>query len=70
MIIIFSIMLSSRISRYIISSIPYIDKDMVGVMGTNYGGFLASLVLAQSSLVRCGVVTDLVVDWRNYGEFC
>ena len=54
--------------RFIISSIPYIDRSRVAVMGTNYGGFVASMVMAQSDLVLCGVFTSPVTDWINYGN--
>ena len=54
--------------RFIISSIPYIDRSRVAVMGTNYGGFVASMVMAQTDLVRCGVLTSPVTDWIHYGN--
>ena len=37
-------------------------------MGTNYGGFVASMVMAQTDLVRCGVFTSPVTDWIHYGK--
>ena len=61
-------MLSSIFFRYIISSTSYIDRDRVGVMGTNYGGYLAAMVMAQSSIVKCGVFTSPVTDWIDYGN--
>ena len=38
-------------------------------MGTGYGGYLASQLLAQSDLIKCAVVTAPVVDWMNHGAF-
>ena len=51
-----------------ISTLPYIDRSRLGVMGTNYGASLASLVVGQSKLAMCGVLTSPVVNWRYHGE--
>ena len=51
-----------------ISTLPYIDRSRLGVMGTNYGASLASLVVGQSRLAMCGVLTSPVVNWRYHGE--
>ena len=46
---------------------PIIDKSRVGVMGTNYGASLASLVVGQSKINMCGVLTSPVSQWRYHG---
>ena len=56
--------------RYIIYSQEFIDSSRVGVMGTNYGASLASLVVGQSKLAMCGVITSPVVQWRHHGKEC
>ena len=56
--------------RYVIDTHPYIDSTRVGIMGTNYGASLASLVVGQSKLAMCGVITSPVVQWRHHGKEC
>ena len=36
-------------------------------MGTNYGAFLTSLVVGQSKINMCGVLTSPVSQWRYHG---
>ena len=50
-----------------ISTLPYIDSSRLGVLGTNYGAFLAGMVVGQTKLGMCGVLTSPVVNWRHHG---
>ena len=48
-----------------------IDAARVGVMGTNYGGFLAIKMVANRNrldMFKCGVVRSPVVDWKHHGK--
>ena len=51
----------------------FIDRDRVGVSGVSYGGYVAGMMLSETSqnhstLLKCGVAVCPVVDWRYYGE--
>jgi dipeptidyl aminopeptidase/acylaminoacyl peptidase len=48
---------------------PFLDSKRVGVMGSNYGGFLAGSLLAhrQERLLKCGILLAPIVDWRLTG---
>ena len=50
-----------------ISTLPYIDSSRLAVLGTNYGAFLAGMVVGQTKLGMCGVLTSPVVNWRHHG---
>ena len=53
--------------RYVISTLSFIDSSRLGVLGTNYGAFLAGMVVGQTKLGMCGVLTSPVVNWRHHG---
>ena len=56
-------------SRHIVSLYP-IDTARIGLMGTNYGGFLAMKMVStrdRLSLFRCGVVRSPISDWGEHG---
>ena len=55
------------IYRYVISKLPYIDSSRLSVLGTNYGATLAGMVMGQTKLDICGVLTSPVVNWRHHG---
>ena len=43
----------------------------MGVLGSQYGGWLAALVLANSGAgaVQCGVITDPMMELDRLGRF-
>jgi dipeptidyl-peptidase-4 len=46
---------------------PWVDGERIGVIGHSYGGFMALMLLARSDgMIRAGVSTAPVVDWRLY----
>ncbi len=48
-------------------SLPYVDKDRMGVHGWSYGGFLtASLLLRHPDVFKVGVAGGPVIDWKYY----
>lgn len=48
-------------------SLPYVDKDRIGVQGWSYGGFMTiSLMLKYNDILKCGVAGGPVTDWHLY----
>lgn len=45
---------------------PFIDEDRIGMFGWSYGGYMTSLCLAKSELLKVGVAVAPVTDWRFY----
>ncbi|WP_293903761.1 S9 family peptidase [Phenylobacterium sp.] len=53
-------------ARYL-QSLPYVDKDRLGVTGWSYGGYMTLLLLTTpDSPFRAGVAGAPVTDWRLY----
>ena len=53
-------------ARYL-ATLPYVDKDRIGVTGWSYGGYMTLLLLtAPDSPFRAGVAGAPVTDWRLY----
>ena len=61
--------------RYLLSQYDsFIDRSRIGVNGVSYGGYVAGMMLSEtsanhSSLLKCGVAVCPVVDWRYYGIY-
>ena len=53
------------------SGLPFINADKIAVTGVSYGGYIATLMLAErhTDLLACGVAVSPVVDWRFYGMY-
>jgi dipeptidyl-peptidase-4 len=50
-----------------LQSLPYIDKDRMGVHGWSYGGFLTTnLLLRHPDVFKAGVAGGPVIDWKYY----
>ncbi len=48
-------------------SLPYVDKDRIGVHGWSYGGFMTSnLMLRHGDIFKVGVAGGPVIDWSYY----
>jgi len=48
-------------------SLPYINKERVGVFGWSYGGFMTtSLMTRTNGAFKVGVAGGAVIDWRYY----
>jgi dipeptidyl-peptidase-4 len=53
-------------ARYL-QSLPYVDKDRLGVTGWSYGGYMTLLMLtAPDSPFKAGVAGAPVTDWALY----
>lgn len=52
--------------RYLLS-LPYVDRERLGVHGWSYGGFMATtLMLRSGGLFKVGVAGGAVIDWKLY----
>lgn len=50
-----------------LSSLPFVDKDRLGIWGWSFGGYMAAYALTHSSnLFKCGVSGAPVTDWQLY----
>ena len=48
-------------------SLPYVDKDRMGVHGWSFGGFMTiNLMLTYPDVFKVGVAGGPVVDWKYY----
>ena len=48
-------------------SLPYVDKDRIGVHGWSYGGFMTiSLITNYPDVFKVGVAGGPVIDWKWY----
>ncbi|MDR0547761.1 MAG: S9 family peptidase [Dysgonamonadaceae bacterium] len=48
-------------------SLPYVDKERIGVHGWSYGGFMtANLMLRHPEVFKTGVAGGPVIDWKYY----
>lgn len=55
--------------RLLSEKLPYIDKKRVSVFGWSYGGYVAAMILADTTkVVNCGLSVAPVTDWRLYGS--
>jgi len=49
------------------ASLPYVDKDRIGVWGWSFGGYLTSLCLTKSpNVFKMGIAVAPVTNWRYY----
>ncbi len=50
-----------------LSSLPYVDKDKIGIFGWSYGGFMASNALFQGAeYFNTAIAVAPVTSWRYY----
>lgn len=50
-----------------LQSLPYVDKDRIGVHGWSYGGFMTiSLMTHYPDVFKVGVAGGPVIDWKWY----
>ncbi|MCD8193460.1 MAG: S9 family peptidase, partial [Tannerellaceae bacterium] len=48
-------------------SLPYVDKERIGVHGWSYGGFMTTnLMLTYPDVFKVGVAGGPVIDWSRY----
>ncbi len=50
-----------------LKSLPYVDKDRMGVHGWSFGGFMTTnLMLTYPDVFKVGVAGGPVIDWKYY----
>jgi dipeptidyl-peptidase-4 len=49
-----------------LKSLPYVEKEAIGIWGWSGGGFTATYHLTHTSLFKVGVAVAPVTDWRLY----
>ncbi len=50
-----------------LTSLPYVDKDRIGVHGWSFGGFMTTnLMLTYPEVFKVGVAGGPVIDWSYY----
>lgn len=50
-----------------LTSLPYVDKDNMGIFGWSYGGFMTtSLMTKHNTTFKAGVAGGPVMDWKYY----
>lgn len=50
-----------------LKSLPYVDKDRMGIFGWSYGGFMAtSMMTKHNETFKAGVAGGPVMDWKYY----
>ena len=55
--------------RYVLDKFSFISKKRVGVLGSQYGGWLAAMIMANSGALQCGVFTDPIMEVDRLGRF-
>ena len=50
-----------------LTSLPYVDRERIGVHGWSYGGFMTTnLMLTHPDVFKVGVAGGPVIDWKYY----
>jgi len=50
-----------------LASLPFVDKDRIGVFGWSYGGYMASALLTKGAdYFKTGIAVAPVTNWRYY----
>ncbi len=50
-----------------LESLPYVDKDRIGVHGWSFGGFMTlNMMMRENDTFKVGVAGGPVVDWKMY----
>ncbi len=47
-------------------TLPFIDKNRMGVYGWSFGGFMATQLMLKTEFFKIGVAGGSVIDWRLY----
>ena len=52
-----------------LSTLPYVEKDNMAIMGTSYGGYSTTYtMLAHPGVFKVGIANSPVTDWRLYDD--
>lgn len=54
------------VAKYL-GSLPYVNKDKIGIFGWSYGGYMSSLAITKGADVfKAAVAVAPVINWRYY----
>ena len=52
-----------------LSTLPYVDKDNMAIMGTSYGGYITCYTMFNHpGVFKVGIANSPVTDWRLYDD--
>ena len=58
-----------HMTRLILNTHPYLSSSRVGLLGSEYGGYLAAMIMNTVKDVQiCASITQPIVDWKENGE--
>lgn len=50
-----------------LQTLPYVDKERIGIMGWSYGGYMTSLAMTKGAdIFKMGIAVAPVTNWRYY----
>jgi dipeptidyl-peptidase-4 len=60
-----------EITKYLQTSLPYVDKDRTAIWGWSYGGYLSlsTLISDKQNIFQCGASVAPVTDWTLYDTY-
>ena len=59
-----------HMTRLILNTHPYLSSSRVGLLGSEYGGYLAAMIMDTVKDVQiCASITQPIVDWKENGEY-
>ena len=58
-----------HMTRLVLDTRPYLSSSRVGLLGSEYGGYLAAMIMNTVKDVQiCASITQPIVDWKENGE--
>jgi dipeptidyl-peptidase-4 len=51
-----------------LGTLPYVDKDRMGIWGWSYGGYATLMCLSRGDVFKMGIAVAPVTDWRFYNS--
>jgi dipeptidyl-peptidase-4 len=49
-----------------LGTLPYVDKDRIGIWGWSYGGFMTLMCMTTGKAFKAGIAVAPVTDWNFY----
>jgi dipeptidyl-peptidase 4 len=50
-----------------VQTLPYVDKDNIGIFGWSYGGYMSALCMTKGAAIfKAGIAVAPVTNWRYY----
>ena len=60
-----------EVTKYLQTSLPYVDQDRTAIWGWSYGGYLSlsTLISDKQNIFKCGASVAPVTDWTLYDTY-